>query len=280
MTYTRRTVAVAGLTIAMVLGLFAAVSIANASHAWGNYHWARTANPFTIKLGDNVTTVWDTYLQQASTDWTASRAPNTQVVAGKGGRTCKATTGQAEVCNAKYGNNGWLGIAQIWVSGAHITKGIVKMNDTYFSTATYNKPAWRALVMCQEVGHIFGLGHQDENFTNPSLGSCMDYTNDPTPNQHPNQHDYDMLETIYAHVDTSTTVGQTTSFFGNRFGSLSLVSLDLDLSTDDPSTWGKEISRSADGIVSLFEKDLGNGQKIFRHVFWAEPKEGGHTHEE
>ena len=27
----------------------------------------------------------------------------------------------------------------------------------------------------QEIGHTFGLDHQDENFSNANLGSCMDY---------------------------------------------------------------------------------------------------------
>jgi len=84
------------------------------------------------------------------------------------------------VCNARYGNNGWLGLAQIWINGSHITQAITKLNDTYFNTATYNKPEWRNLVMCQEVGYTFGLDHQDENFDNPNLGSCMDYTSDPS----------------------------------------------------------------------------------------------------
>ena len=53
------------------------------------------------------------------------------------------------------------------------------MNDSYFNTAKYNTPAWRRLVMCQEVTHDFGLDHQDEIFNNANLGSCMDYTNDP-----------------------------------------------------------------------------------------------------
>ena len=69
----------------------------------------------------------------------------------------------------------------------------MKLNDTYFNTSTYNTEAWRNLVSCQEVGHTFGLDHQDENFNNPNLGTCMDYTNDPSSNQHPNQHDYDHL---------------------------------------------------------------------------------------
>src|SRR5688572_31754287 len=51
---------------------------------------------------------------------------------------CRPTAGRIEVCNAAYGNNGWLGIAQIWISGAHITQGTTKLNDTYFNTDTYN----------------------------------------------------------------------------------------------------------------------------------------------
>src|SRR5215211_7268547 len=111
-----------------------------------------------------------------------------------------------------------MGIAQVWVSGKHITQATTKLNDSYFNTAKYDKSAWRNLVMCQEVGHTFGLDHQDEVSNNRNLGTCMDYTNDPDggaggasatdpSNQHPNQHDYDELQTIYAHSDSSTTVG-------------------------------------------------------------------------
>jgi hypothetical protein len=244
-------------------GFLAFAAAASADHTWGPYHWARTANPFTIQLGDNVGSAWDIYLRTASTDWSLSTVLDTVVVSGKGGFTCAAQTGRAEVCNKKYGKNGWLGLAQIWVSGEHITKGVVKMNDTYFNTTTYNKPAWRALVMCQEIGHIFGLDHQDENFSNTPLGTCMDYSSDPNPNQHPNAHDYEMLEEMYAHLDTTTTITQT-SLTARVINNLEL--------SDDPKTWGQEIRRSADGRASLFVKDLGQGQKIFRHVFWAEPR--------
>ena len=33
--------------------------------------------------------------------------------------------------------------------------------------------------MCQVGGHDFGLDHQDEDFINANLNTCMDYTNDP-----------------------------------------------------------------------------------------------------
>ena len=34
---------------------------AQANHSWGGYHWARTSNPFTLKLGDNVDNNWQTW---------------------------------------------------------------------------------------------------------------------------------------------------------------------------------------------------------------------------
>ena len=110
--------------------------------------------------------------------------------------------------------------------------------------------------MCQEVGHVFGLDHQDEDFDNSNLNTCMDYTNDPASNQHPNQHDYDQLVSMYGHLDGSTTITQTNASDENEPG-------------DCPPEWGREISRSSDGRESIFEKDLGKGKKKLTHVLWT-----------
>jgi hypothetical protein len=226
----------------------ALVGTALATHAWGNYHWARTANPFTLKLGDNVNSTWDSYLGTTSFDWSQSAVLDTTIVAGKGRKNCRPTAGQIEVCNGTYGNNGWLGIAQIWASGDHITQATTKVNDTYFNTATYNSSAWRNLVMCQEVGHDFGLSHQDENFSNPNLGTCMDYTNNPSSNQHPNQHDYDQLALIYAHLDSSTTIASAPAALPGNAPPFSHAS-------------------RANGDV--YVDDLGNGTRRVTHVLWT-----------
>lgn len=233
--------------------------LAQANHSWSVYHWARTSNPFTLKLGDNVSSTWDSYLATTSADWSVSSVLDTTIVAGLAGRNCKAKLGRVEVCNAKYGNNGWLGIAQIWInSTGHITQGTAKMNDTYFNTPTYNTAAWKNLVMCQEVAHAFGLNHQDETFTNPNLGSCMDYTNNPVGNEHPNAHDYQQLETIYAHTDSSSTIGAgVPGSSGQEEG-------------EDPKHWGKVVKKDGNGRPSLYEKDLGKGHKVFTHVYWAD----------
>ena len=234
--------------------------LVSADHSWGNYHWARTANPFPLKLGDNVNSTWDSYLGTTSTDWSVSSVLDATIVAGgTNPKNCRPTGGRVEVCNSKYGKNGWLGIAQIWVSGLHITQGVTKMNDTYFNTTTYNKPAWRNLVVCQEVGHTLGLDHQDEIFNNANLGTCMDYTNDPSTNQHPNQHDYDELGIIYAHLDSTTTLGQVI----NRSFAKEIAQANL----DSPKEWGKHIKGNRQ--VAVFERDFGGGDKDFTFVIWA-----------
>ena len=56
------------LMFVLILALAAFPASVSANHSWGNYHWARTINPFTLKLGDNVTSAWDpTWLQRPVT---------------------------------------------------------------------------------------------------------------------------------------------------------------------------------------------------------------------
>jgi hypothetical protein len=188
---------------------------------------------------------------------------NTTVVAGSTtGQACRATTGRVQVCNYTYGSTGWLGVASISTNGNHIVSATVKVNDTYFNTSTYNTTAWRNLVMCQEVGHTFGLDHQDENFSNANLGTCMDYTNSPASNQHPNAHDYEELQTIYAHTDSSSTVGSVAA------SAASLPPAMTQLRLDGPGQWGRVAERYDDGRPKLYELDFGGGKKILTHVFW------------
>jgi hypothetical protein len=265
---TRRRWLAIGLAALLISALPA---IASANHSWGGYHWARQSNTFTLKVGDNVSGDWDAVLNTTISDWSRSTVLDlTKVAGGTRVKPCKPTAGRDEVCNASYGNNGWLGLAQIWVTGKHITQGVTKLNDYYMNRAPYNTTAWRNLVSCQEVGHTLGLDHQDENFDNANLGTCMDYTSNPGTNQHPNQGDYDELLCIYdpasagrtlststhsctgtGHLDSSTTVGMPV-FNGNTLSG---------------SSWGREIRRSA--RESLFMISDGRGHSLFTLVFWA-----------
>ncbi len=253
---------------------------AGATHAWGSYHWGRTANPFTLTVVDSMVDtsagLWDTHLQDAIGDWSnGSVAMELAYVvgdtSGAARKRCTAISGKVRACNAEYGRTGWLGIASIWASGDHITQATAKMNDTYYNTATYNTPAWRDFVVCQEIGHDFGLGHQDEGFDNPNLGSCMDYTNDPDgtkaepdqlSNRDPDTHDYQMVDTIHSlHGDTSNTFATATTRTVGQSG------------VEIPDPVGPE-----QGGVSVFVTDLGGGNRVIQVVIWADANLMAATH--
>lgn len=242
-----------------IVALMAAVLVAavtagsaSANHSWGGYHWARTSNPFTIKLGDNLSTDWKSYLATTSNDWSKSTVMDTTIVAGQAKGKCRPTAGRDEVCNGAYGQNGWLGIASIWLSGGtHITQGTVKLNDTYFVQAPYNNTAEKEHVMCQEVGHTFGLDHQDTS--GASLNTCMDYyhniSDSDTKSTAPNQHDYDELALIYQHLDSTTTIGASAS--------------GLPAAVPDFSP--------ANERASVYTDHLPNGDLLVTFVIWATP---------
>ena len=244
--------------IAAGVALVALAAPVMATHSWGGYHWARTSNnPLTVQVGDNVNAVWDPFLRTAIADWNQSTVIDSPVVPGSSSaRRCRGVAGTIQVCNNTYGRTGWLGIASISLSGTHISQGTTKLNDTYFNTAQYNQPAWRAMVTCQEVGHDYGLDHQDEAFDNPNLNTCMDYTNNPASNQHPNAHDYQQLLAIYNHVDSAMTAMRAGASGAAEVG-------------DTPATWGRPVHNDRQGRPNVFERIDGPGRKTLTHVFWA-----------
>jgi hypothetical protein len=243
-----------------------------ADHSWNGYHWPRTSTQVLLDVGSVVSAEWQPYLEEAIDDWNSSRVIElTEVASSTNPRNCKAVKGRIEVCNSAYGNNGWLGIAQIWASGLHITQATTRVNDTYFTQPFYNTPAWRRLVMCQEIAHDFGLDHQDEEFDNPNMGTCMDYTDDPEgppSNEHPNGHDYDQLELIYEHSDGGGGGG---GGGGRGRGAASRdifpTPADQRMDVETPYQWGRRL-RSNDR-VALFDADFGNGNHVFTFVIWA-----------
>jgi hypothetical protein len=252
---------------------FSTASIAN--HAWGNYHWERSSNSVSLSVGDNVDgNYWQSNLKNAISDWNLSGVLYlTHVPGGAKPKSCRPSDGMIEVCSADYGNTGWLGVAQIWVSGDHIGRGTVKVNDFYHRKSPYNSEAWKQLVICQEVGHNFGLGHQNEDFNTDETISCMEYTSSPEGNEQPDSHDYQMLDTIYSHLDGS---GSATDNDGGGDGcwppgkcknraappafSMPLPSIEQ---------WGKLVEMTADGGKSVYVQDFGQGYQVITHVTWT-----------
>ncbi|MEN8131582.1 MAG: hypothetical protein ABFS45_15595 [Pseudomonadota bacterium] len=264
------------------LGAMVFSSASMASHAWGNYHWERSSNPLLLDLGDNVDLNWEGHLSTASADWSESSVLDTTIISGSTKpKPCKAMSGNVQVCSERYGANGWLGIASISVSGDHITAGYVKVNDTYFNTPTYNTLEWRQMVMCQEIGHTFGLGHQDENFDNPDLDTCMDYTSDPASNQIPNVHDYEQLNSIYAHFDNTNSGGDNGDSGGCNprapwCNGASAADILASIEMNGPAQWGRLVSEH--GPQEVYELDFGGGRKVITFVTWTLERSHNHKH--
>jgi hypothetical protein len=182
-------------------------SVALATHQWSDYHWATTSGQLNLLVIDSVTSDWQTSFETSISKWNQATPINQTIEAGsdsrKNRKRCSSVTGKMKVCNASYGNNGWAGLASINLdSNGHISQGTAKMNDTYMASDT---EAERNHVMCQEIGHVYGLGHTSEDGSSQS--TCMDYSNS-TNSQWPNNHDYQLLASMYNHADGyDTAVG-------------------------------------------------------------------------
>jgi hypothetical protein len=270
---------------------------ASANHSWGGSHWARpTVGKLSAKVNVAVDSSWSSYVGTSIADWntpvndpySTKTEPDVLTLTSSGvsvdRRKCNPISGQILVCNYAYGKRGWLGIASIWTDGTvHIVQATTKLNDSYYgSGSAYNTPGFRALVACQEIGHDFGLAHQDENFTNSNLGSCMDYTNNPDGggsngtkgNRKPNYHDYEELALIYNHGDTYTTatLGAAATNFGVREVGRPAPQ-ETRGSGDTAAEWGTPIHRDGKGRPDMFIRNW-TGGKVITHVLWSPDAKG------
>ena len=208
--------------ICAALGALAIVTCmqvpASASHTWSNFHWRRTSSALTtIPVRRYHSAVWVTRYNAAIARWRSAAMTKIRpaTVLASGPRSNCASllvAGAITSCDGAYGNTGWLGLATVWtVSGGHIYYARSLVNNTYYAQSYYNNIPWRQMVICQEIGHTFGVGHVNVTYNTPNTGSCMDYTNDPDggaggvsnsdpSNMNPNAHDYALINAKHTHI--------------------------------------------------------------------------------
>ena len=258
---------------------------ANADHSWSTYHW-KTANGIATPLVvDNTSSDWKPRIEIAVADW--NKSPHIESDLNSSGtntsRRCSMTEGTIQVCNGAYGFNGWLGIASISVSGGHIIAGSTRLNDSYFALSQYNGSdgeSWKQLVACQEIGHDYGLGHQNEDFDTDLTTSCMEYTSAPSGNEGPDAHDYQQLVTIYGgHSEGGSTGGNGGNTGGPGKGGGKKLGIEVG---DTRAEWGRAVGFDAHGRANVFEQVI-RGYTVITHVTWAPDAkrniEPGHHHD-
>ena len=274
------------LPVLLAICLVVAVP-ALASHGWGPYHWGRSGAAASITIYRSLTVTsysnWPDHLQKSvfgdpanpnsanRRGWNDSTVLTLSIASSATDSTtrynCSAPSGAIRVCNYSYGSTGWAGLAQVWPDGAnHITRANTKVNDTYMGS-TSNNP-WRRHVMCQEVGHDFGLGHTSENGS--SQNTCMDYyrntSNSDWTSTGPNQHDFDQLITQHHAAAIASPVQVFTESLRDR-GPIAEIDM------NEPWQWGSPFAWDRQGRAVSFVLDHTPGQhgdEVITHVTWAD----------
>jgi hypothetical protein len=88
----------------------------------------------------------------------------------------------------------------------------------------------------------------------------MDYyhntSSSDTTSTHPNNHDYVQLASIYAHLDSTTTIGSAPASSGSAQG-------------NEASSWGRLVAGSRASGESVYELRLNASQRVVTFVIWA-----------
>lgn len=209
----RRSSVIVGLVFLALVVAFPVM----ANHSWGDYHWDGDGLPRGLTLENNLDGSWDPVLGSVVFDWD-DEDTNGTLDLGSGSdssNVCgdplggeQASADQIEVCNDSYGDNGWLGVARIWLAsdGTHITAAVAAVNDYYLGDGgAYDNANARQHVLCQEVGHTFGLDHQKGPRNQTCMNDQWGLTSDNFVS--PNAHDYEQLADIYAHLGGTSDGG-------------------------------------------------------------------------
>lgn len=202
-------------------GVLFTASAATANHQWSNYHWERQSStePITLSIEDNHTPAtpnWSALLDSTRSGTASDGTSYSSVGAALEWNDPDGTVvnygdyfsvhvvnnnGVIESFNDDYGDTGWLGVATIRITrgrNKHIVDGESKVNDYYVAEPVINGEPYDGFneeiewlhVLCQEIGHTFGVDHNREGADGGTPDdTCM---NDETrPLRYPNTNDHD-----------------------------------------------------------------------------------------
>ncbi|KAL7431143.1 hypothetical protein ACHAXH_002558 [Discostella pseudostelligera] len=243
-------------------------------------------NGLTLSVLNNLASGsdWDEYFNTAIYDWdngTPDAVTFSLRTMDSYDPDCQAVRRAMKVCNGNYGPTDWRGVNQILLQDNYIVTSLAKMNDYYLEGTDI---AQKQYTMCHELGHGLGLGHVDENFYNSDLGNCMDYTERPQNNMHPDDTNYQALADLYGVVYVSTSaemdVPENRLLTEEEFEKYASHLLDpIETSSKwkvaEDSNGTKENARRSSRLLlktettEHHERDLGNGYSIRTSILLA-----------
>ena len=147
----------------------------------------------TLSVYERVTSAYNPGAVRG--DWSAHTTPYLSYTL-----TSNSKTANIKAEEKRYGNTGWIGLAQVWVSGGHITRAQIKLNTWYDAWYPWlTDPDKKQSVYCMEFGHVLGLDHNNDGATGGTPDdTCM---NEDRWEPRPNAHDDEQLDALYAHSD-------------------------------------------------------------------------------
>ena len=240
--------------IAVVVTTFAGfVGAATANHSWGSYHWARTSNPFTLKLDNNVTTAWTPTspppLLTGLPPPCSTRAIITAI--GLSEHAVSPAPAGSRSATATYGNNGWLGVARSRSAATHHPAHGQAQRHLLQHSDLQHAP-WRQPRHVPRGRPHVGLDHQDVNFDQHEprdLHGLHQHTGPRTSTR--TRTTTTSCRPSTAHLDSTTTVGASAGFLP-------------DACPVSPSPPANQVNRST------YRTDLGDGHALVTHIFWID----------
>lgn len=215
------------LLVLVLIGVLTMVVGVVSAEQWSVYHWYRSDDAeLVLDIGDchspTSRTNWSGLLSEVVANW--NDIPNGGNSPYIGFRKTNCGGADIKSYNDDYGNTGWLGLATLSIGkgkGYHIRSAESQVNEYYVAYPGYynfdEAIEWQH-VLCQEIGHTFGVGHNrpgdsDGNYDNTCMNDVVFPLRYPTANKY----EYDLLNSMYEHNHgNGGEQGQTCFSKGNK----------------------------------------------------------------